>query len=116
MKIEGLKKEIEEKRIERGGKVQQIGHMQRELSLLDIEIKEIQKNIDNCVKIENVVVTDHAVIRYLERVNGLNIEEIRKDILSSGLIKFGIEYGSGKYSLNGFTAVLRDGKVVTITE
>ncbi len=54
-------------------------------------------------------VTDHAIVRYFERVMGLNVETVRK-----GLSKY-CKKEDGSYFLDsGLVAVVKDGRVVTI--
>lgn len=60
-------------------------------------------------------VTDHAVLRYLERVCGVNVEQVRNMILSPENRKTIARLGNGKFPLgNGCTAVVVNEVVVTI--
>lgn len=60
-------------------------------------------------------VTDHAVLRYLERVHGVDVESVRRAILTpenKALIK---RLKNGKFPLgHGLIAVVKDEVVVTI--
>jgi rhodanese-related sulfurtransferase len=57
-------------------------------------------------------VPDHAVIRYLERAKGVDIEAIRRHI--AGLVKRGVAANGGAVVVEGVKFVLRDNVVVTI--
>mgnify|MGYP000288406981 CR=1 FL=1 len=61
-------------------------------------------------------VTDHAVIRYLERIEGMNIEKIRSDIRSK--IKDMVKVcGDGRYPLGDrFQAVVENRMVITVID
>lgn len=62
-----------------------------------------------------VTVSDHAVLRWLERRHNLNIDAIRDEILDDGAkskIKFIV---SGKVEKQGLTLVVKDRNVITIT-
>lgn len=59
-------------------------------------------------------VTDHAVLRYLERVEGMDIERLRR--LIGRQVDRAIELGASKLHHDGFTYVLVEGVVVTIQE
>ena len=60
-------------------------------------------------------VTDHAVVRYLERVEGVDIEAVRRKILTDEVVEFVRHYGSGRFRpANGFDVVARDCVIVTI--
>ena len=62
-------------------------------------------------------VSEHAVLRYLERVKGYNIAEVEHAILTPKVLKM-IETlgGTGKFPGDGFTIVMKDYTVTTITE
>jgi hypothetical protein len=57
-------------------------------------------------------VTDHAVIRYLERVQGVDIEAIRREI--GRVADKGIEAGAGGVISGGFVYRIAAGVVVTV--
>lgn len=59
-------------------------------------------------------ITDHAIIRYLERVKGVDIDAIRAEMQSATLVaavEFGAKVLIGR---NGERFVIRDGVVVTV--
>ena len=58
-------------------------------------------------------ITDHAVLRYLERVKGLDVETARRDIAKTMEVAEGHDTASGVTS-NGFRYVIYDGALVTI--
>ena len=60
-------------------------------------------------------VSDHAIIRIMERKSGFNFDGIRSEITEEISSKYKA-FGDGKYSLydNSMTAVVKDGVVVTI--
>lgn len=59
-------------------------------------------------------VPDHAVIRYLERAKGVDIEAIREHI--RGVVRRGVEAGGDAVVAEGVKFVLRDNVVVTVME
>jgi hypothetical protein len=60
-------------------------------------------------------VTEHAIIRYLERVKGLDIEEIEKEILTDSLKDMVTNLGNtGTFPGNGFRILMKDGTITTI--
>lgn len=61
-----------------------------------------------------VTVTDHAVLRFLERIKCFDVAAIRKEI--ADIVGPAIALGAPTYSLNGVTFVLKGGSVVTIAE
>jgi len=63
-----------------------------------------------------VTVSDHAMIRYLERVRGVNTNaEIRQKILTPEMVGLIQQLGDGDYPTEtGFKLRVRKGTVVTI--
>lgn len=59
-----------------------------------------------------IPVTDHAVLRWLERVEGLDIETLRAAIGRSGAV--GAAFGARIVVVSGGKLVVVDGKVVTV--
>ena len=59
-------------------------------------------------------VTDHAVLRYLERVKGLDIDAIRLEL--GHVVDRAIELGAGAAVVDGVKYVLNEKTVVTCTE
>jgi hypothetical protein len=60
------------------------------------------------------VVTDHAVVRFLERVHGISIDRIRGIILNEKR-KAMIAAGATAIKCGDYTCVISEGRVVTIT-
>ncbi|WP_297772724.1 hypothetical protein [uncultured Roseovarius sp.] len=57
-------------------------------------------------------VTDHAVIRYLERVKGVDIEALRREI--GRVADAGIEAGATGVISGGFVYRIETGVVITV--
>jgi len=63
-----------------------------------------------------IPVTDHAIVRYFERIEGRDIGKIKKEINNPELLEWYDKLGDGgKYPVNNeYRAVISGGKVVTI--
>lgn len=59
------------------------------------------------------IVSDHALLRFLERRHGLDVEAIRADIRS--LVETGVRYGASGVIADGIKFILRDETVVTVS-
>lgn len=60
-------------------------------------------------------ISDHAIVRYLERVKGLDIEAIRKEILPEIAIKAVTLWGNGYYPIGGTHQIrVKNGSVITV--
>jgi hypothetical protein len=59
-------------------------------------------------------ITDHAVIRYLERVYHVDIDAIRHE-MDSGIVSAAIRFGCDTVIMgNGARLKIRDGAIVTV--
>ena len=87
-----------------------------DVSALQRQLIDVEAAIDR-IRGSEIIVTDHAVVRYLERVMGLNIQQLRCDILPAPTARLAMQMGNGKYPLgNGARAVVYDKKVVSIVK
>lgn len=68
-----------------------------------------EKNVSKSVIVE---VTDHAVLRYLERAQGLDIEGLRSEIRQ--IVLKGAELGASAVHYEGMRFVLRNNSVTTV--
>lgn len=58
-------------------------------------------------------VTDHAIVRYVERVHGIDLDEIREAILADGVYD-AVCAGVSGIKKDGVEYVLADRRVVTV--
>lgn len=87
----------------------------RELQVAHARTQSLQKQLDNAVK--EPMVTEHALLRYIERVYKVDLEELKKQILTPTLVSAIKTLGSGKYPLEGGgKAVVQGLNVVSITD
>lgn len=78
----------------------------------EAKLRQVEYDISNFAK--EPVVSEHAIIRYMEREMGLDLELIRNEILTAerkALIK---RLGDGKYPLGNSKAIVKDLVVVSI--
>lgn len=99
--VDALKIDISNKQKERNHKIKSIENLKREMA-----------KIDNNKAIK---VSEHAIVRYFERVKGFDIEQVEKDILSEDVLKL-IETlgGSGTYPNKDFCIVMKNNTVLTV--
>jgi len=87
---------------------------QKKLTVLNKEIKETQSHIDK-FKQGDPTVSEHAILRYLERVEGVNIGAIISKILHPKILEYSKTLGSGSFPHpEGFKVVIRDNVITTI--
>lgn len=85
-----------------------INHISNLLKNLDKQIEELTD--------KELVVSEHAILRYLERKYSLDLEVIRKEIATDSVKDQHSMLGSGKYPIgDGMKAVIKDNTVVSVT-
>jgi hypothetical protein len=62
---------------------------------------------------EDVRITDHALLRYVERVFKIDVDALRRQILTDGVVK-GIEHGASTITVNGIQFRVKDRSIVTV--
>lgn len=79
------------------------------------DIEKLKNEIDKLKNSESLKVSEHAIVRYFERVKGFNIEDVEKEILSEQVIKLAEQLGgNGKYPNEGFSVVMKNFTVTTV--
>jgi ribosomal protein L15 len=85
------------------------------------ELQQLNCNKDTIIfkmeqlKSKELIISEHAILRYIERVLEINIEKIKSEILTDEIIERNKILGSGKYKNNKkFEVVIKDNIVVTI--
>lgn len=63
---------------------------------------------------DRVLVTEHAMLRYLERVKGIDLEVLRREILPEALETAVKQFKNGIFPLQTHKVVVKDHVVVTI--
>jgi len=99
---------------------------QEELATLDSKIKKLVKyRKDKKEYIErlqrdlkditsDIVITEHAILRYLERVQKIDIENVKNEILSPVIKKQLLQLNNCKYPVKDFFILVKDNKIVTV--
>lgn len=91
--------------------------IKRELSTKKMDINHLKQRITNLSKrADGITVSEHAIIRYIERVMGIDIEDIATKILPESAQEYIEQLGNGHYPVNHgeFKIVVKDGVVITV--
>lgn len=93
----------------------ELGQKQREYCAKLLEIDKIKDKIEELKSDNSIKISEHAILRYFERIKGYNISDIEKEIITEDVKKL-VETlgGNGKYPFNDFQLVLKDFTVTTI--
>jgi predicted nuclease with TOPRIM domain len=85
-----------------------IAEHQREMTALQGEVAQMEATRRSLLAeverrsrpTEDVRITDHALLRYVERVFKIDVDALRRQILTDGFVK-GIEHGASTITVNG---------------
>ena len=78
------------------------------------QLQEVDKQIGSLQDLD-VIISEHSIIRYMERAMGLDIDQIKDQILTEDMLISIKAMGSGKYPMReGLTAVVKDNTIVTV--
>lgn len=114
-KIKGLKSQIKILQGDVEALKIDVANKQREYHLKKNKINELQEEIERFEKNKNIKVSEHAIIRYFERVKGYDISAIEKEIVSEEIKNLVNELGgSGGYPNNGFKVLMKNYTVTTV--
>lgn len=79
------------------------------------QIKEVEQKIHKLKGADgSIIVSEHAIIRYLERVYKLDVEKIKQEILPEKILKQAKMIGNGRYGVIDHTLLIKDNVVVTV--
>ena len=92
-----------------------IANDQRVLASKKKAIENIKSQIQAISANKEITISEHALLRYLERVSKIDTDSVKKTIITPELIKM-VETlgGNGKYPVGDITLVIRDYVVTTI--
>ena len=82
-------------------------------------IKRIKGLIKSLTESPDLIISEHAILRYLERVNGINLEDIKNEILTESFKKVVETLGEGKIPLDnhpGIIAIVKGNTITTIIQ
>lgn len=114
-KLKGLKSQISGLKQDASVIKSEIGDKKKLLKLKSEQIVKKQQEINKLEHNGNIKVSEHAMLRYLERVKGIDLHEIEKEIITEDIVKW-VEMlgGNGSYPNKNFSIKMKNGIVTTI--
>ena len=90
--------------------------LERDIATRQRRVKDLSQKLDHIRKTsEKVIVSEHAILRYLERVEGLDIESIKRKMVSNSAERQIKNLGSGIFPVGASHKLrVRKGYVVTV--
>ena len=86
---------------------------QQMYSLKISEIQELTEKLKDMNK-GDIKITEHAMLRYVERVLGIDIEQIEKSILEELNLETIEKLGNGTYPVRNFNVVIKENFIITV--
>jgi len=94
-----------------------LNNIQKEYQSKLDTIKEMDKQIKKFEDSGNIRVSEHAIVRYLERIKGFDILEIEKEILNEEVRELiGKLGGNGTYPNKDFRVIIKNYTITTVTK
>ena len=86
-----------------------------ELKEKRIELNEIMTAIKNIENNNDVVISEHAILRYLERVKGFNLEDIKNEMLDARTRESLKVLPVNKIKCDGYNLIIKNKVITTVT-
>jgi hypothetical protein len=98
-----------------------ISEHQREMTALQGEVAQMEATRRSLLAeverrsrpAEDIHITDHALLRYVERVFGIDVDAVRREILTDGVARC-IELGASTITVDGIQFRVKDRSIVTV--
>lgn len=95
-------------------KTVEMNRWKKEVNDERIALSKIESEIRNIANTGEYAISDHAVVRYMERVENFDMHELRKRLLPDKVREQHDELGDGEYPCGTHSVVIKDNKVVTV--
>lgn len=114
-RIKGLKSQLQKAQGDVDALMAQIKALQKEHSQKVNQTNTLRQQIQSAENDGKLKVSEHAILRYLERVKGIDLDLVQLEILSPKVMAMVEKLGqNGSYPSDGFQVVMKDGTVITV--
>jgi len=108
---DALRLEIDQVTRSRDDINQRLDALTNQKSKIEQEIKQLSESS------KEVIISEHALLRYLERVKNVDLDSIKKEILTESFVASIRTFKNGKFPIaHGVKAIVKNSVVVTIEE
>ena len=113
--IKGLKTQLNKALSEFESIKIEIANRKKEKELKNSTIQSLKSRIKNLESNGKIIVTEHAIIRYFERVLGVDIAEVESQILTDEVVSFINSMGeNGTYPNKEFKVIVKNNAIITV--
>lgn len=115
-KLKGLETKYKQVEAKRNIVIKETKDKQAEAKSLKLQLGKIKQEMDRLKtkKSNELIVSEHAILRYIERVVGINLDEVVQKIVSDDDKTIIASLGNCTYAKADFKLKVKDGVVVTI--
>lgn len=113
MSLKGLQTHLNEKNGERQVLLFKLNGINDQLRSCNKEINQTEKMI-RLLKDRDLVVSEHAIVRYLERIETINPSDVPGKILTDKLREMVAKLGNGTFPVEDFQVVVKNNVVITV--
>lgn len=113
--LKRLRTQIKELKNTSSGLRDKIKYIERQRERVHVEINNIQKRIDKIEIDKTIRVSEHALLRYIERVKNIDLKEAESEIVTDKLKEYVDTLGgTGSFPVGNYKVILKNYNVVTV--
>ena len=116
--LKALKTQLRDAELEADASKQELEMSQQRVATAKAKVTKLHEKIKALVESEkDIVVTEHALLRYIERAYGIDLGEIKKEMLQPETVKFINEFKTGKIPAGAdseIRLIVKDRVVITV--
>lgn len=113
--LKGLQVRLTKAEAESKSLLEEVKLLQKRASESENLANALRKQINDITdSTKEIIISEHAYIRYFERVSKYDLDKLREIILPEKTIALIDQMGNGTYGVNGFKVKVKDRTVITI--
>lgn len=116
LELKSLETQLKKAEIEHEALKDQQRELSKKISLSSDKVTGLMQRIAAFKAVGDLVVSEHAILRYLERMGIVDVGDLEKRIATEDIKKQVELLGDGKYPLGSLRAVVRNNTVVTVED
>jgi hypothetical protein len=111
--IRALERQLQDLEREINLKISNKRELEFEIKTLEQEKYKVEDRLRS-LRPDEITLSDHALIRYIERIEGYSLDEFREKIITDRARKAIGKFPSGLITMDGFKMRVKNRKIITI--